>query len=114
MKTTNYKQIRYITLLVMSLFAITTASAAAKTTTLKVQLNETEVSNIDESIIATIKNDYKMLVKLPEVVVEKENQELQEIEVSDNQVYLWSDALDTLLHRMQHESSKEELYSYHK
>ena len=114
MKTTNYKQIRYITLLVMSLFAITTASAATKTASQKVQSNESEAINIDESIVESIKNEYKMLVKLPDVVIDNNNQEYQEAEVVENPVYIWSAALDTLLNQMQNSISASELYSYRK
>lgn len=114
MKTNNFKQIRFFALIAMSLFTMTFASATTKTASQKVQSNESEAINIDESIIETIKNDYKMLVKLPEVVIDNNNQESQEVEVVDNPVYAWSAALETLLNQMQNEVSKSDLYSYHK
>lgn len=114
MKTNNFKQIRFFALIAMSLFTMTFATAATKTASQKNQSNENEAINIDESIIETIKNDYKILVKMPEVIIDNNNQESQEVEVVDNPVYVWSAALETLLNQMQSVVSKGELYSYHK
>jgi len=93
---------------------MTFATAATKTASQKNQSNENEAINIDESIIETIKNDYKILVKMPEVIIDNNNQESQEVEVVDNPVYVWSAALETLLNQMQNVVSKPELYSYRK
>ena len=114
MKTNNFKQIKFFALIAISLFTMTSATAATKTASQKIQSNESEAINIDESIIETIKNDYKMLVKLPEVVIDNNNQESQEVEVVDNPVYVWSAALEILLNQLQSVVSKGELYSYHK
>lgn len=114
MKTNNFKQIRFFALIAMSLFTMTFATAATKTASQKNQSNENEAINIDESIIETIKNDYKILVKMPEVIIDNNNPESQEVEVVDNPVYVWSAALETLLNQMQSVVSKGELYSYHK
>ena len=114
MKTNNFKQIRFFALIAMSLFTITVASAATKTSTQKVEAAENEVATVDNSIVETIKNDYMNLLKLPEVIIENDSQDFQEIEVTDNPVYLWSEALESLLNRMQNDFSENEFYSYRK
>ena len=114
MKTNNFKQIRFFALIAMSLFTMTVASAATKTSTLKVETTENEAVTIDNSIVETIKNDYMNLLKLPEVIIENDSQDSQEIEVTENSVYVWSDALEALLNRMQNDFSENEFYSYRK
>lgn len=114
MKTNNFKQIRFFALIAMSFFTITIASASSKTSTLKVETTENEATTIDSSIVETIKNDYRNLLKLPEVIIENDSQDFQGIEVTENPVYVWSDALEALLNRMQNDFSENEFYSYRK